>query len=137
MSNSLPHVREIRASLKKHAPYLQDSVHAEIAKGMLDDGLARDGDGHQISARAANKTVPLVAPGLPKGFVKLRTAMQAAADPQNLPLLKQAVATAQRLGFEIKPDETINTFELDRALAGKDLDERWALKTILHRLAMI
>jgi hypothetical protein len=61
--------------------------------------------------------------------------IQASAD--NRIRLQRVTAEAARLGYEIKPNAKINMFELDAALAGKDVGKRMALKKNLAFLRMI
>jgi hypothetical protein len=61
----------------------------------------------------------------------------AAANPENVGALKMLKAQAQRLGFEIKENELINSFELNEVLKGKDVSARLELKVGLAKLALI
>jgi hypothetical protein len=66
------------------------------------------------------------------------TLIQAAARfPHRVNLIKQLQSRARSLGYDLKDNEPINVFELDRALAGKNIDQRFALKTDMRALGLL
>ena len=65
--------------------------------------------------------------------------MQAAAanGGKNRDLLHSVIAQAKRMGFQIKENEHVDVFALDKAMAGKDITQRLAIKSVLGKLALI
>jgi hypothetical protein len=61
----------------------------------------------------------------------------AAVTESNFRLHKQIQAAAARLGFDYRIGEKVDPFELDRALAGKDITARMTLKNNLMRLGVL
>ena len=55
----------------------------------------------------------------------------------NKDLLRSVMASARRMNFVIKENELIDTMALDAALKGRDVTERFALKSALAKLALI
>ena len=124
-------VHEIRASLLRHVGDLSATHHSRIIDGLIADNLV-DGDGGQVHA-AASKRVPL-------GVMTLRAAAEKAVadqDPRRADLIRNITGRARRLGYDIDPDQIINTFELDRAIRASTTEDRIALKSDLHRIGLI
>ncbi len=91
-------------------------ISAMVAKGVVGD------DVDKISAAASRqKTIASVM----------------ASNPAAQSGLKLVLAQARRLGFEIKENEPISLVEMDKALAGKDIDARLALKVSLKRYGLL
>lgn len=115
-----------KAALKNvpmlHEDFVEPALRMLEAAGVLDS--ERSGNGGQVHAAAASDhcLTPL-------------QVVQANAD--NGIRLKRVCAEAARLGYQIKPAEKINMFELDSALAGKDVEARMRLKRNLAYLGMI
>jgi hypothetical protein len=61
----------------------------------------------------------------------------AAKYPHRVNLIKQLQARARRLGYDLKDDKPVDPVELDRALAGKDVDARFALKTDMRAVGLL
>ena len=61
----------------------------------------------------------------------------AAVTEQNYTLHKQVQARAARLGFNYRIGEKVDPVELDRALAGKDIQARLELKNNMIRLGVL
>lgn len=61
----------------------------------------------------------------------------AAASATSIPLLKQIKATAARLGYEVPDDRPVNLMEFDKAVAGKDIQTRLALKSIMRQVGLL
>jgi hypothetical protein len=102
-----------------HAPIL----HELDAAGLLDN--QRVGNGGQVRAAAVPARECI-------------TAMQAmGANPDNGIRIKRVVAEAARLGYEIRLNEKIDTFALDQALKGKDVEQRMRLKRNLAAMNLI
>lgn len=94
---------EILASMKKHAPYLQDTVHRDLANGLKADGLIDDDNG-QIHAAAEQ----------PK---RLRSINAACADPALVAKLSRIVAFAQHRGVSLPTDKVLDIHEINNLLA--------------------
>ena len=65
------------------------------------------------------------------------TQCSAANGGKNRDLLNSVVAQARRLGFTIKENEHVDVVALDKAMAGKDITQRLAIKSALAKLALI
>ena len=96
-------------------------LRAAVISAMESKGVVSS-DVNQISAAASRK----------KTIASVMASNPAAADG-----LKSIMARAARLGFEIKENEPISLVEMDKALAGKDIDARLALKVSLKRYGLL
>jgi hypothetical protein len=69
----------------------------------------------------------------------IRTLRAAHAAVPNKGLVKQMLATAQRLGVDsvIRMDEPVNMSDLNKVLAGKPVADRVEFKDMLFQLGMI
>lgn len=131
----LSHIDDIRASLRKHAPYLQDGVHAEIAQGLVKDGLARGGDGGEIAEVHAAKNKGLVQHG--RLLPRLTAREAATASFENERIVKQLSARARRLGYEMPMDKQLSLVEIDRAFADQDITERLSWKMTAGMIGLL
>jgi hypothetical protein len=93
----------------------------DVIHRLTEDGhVASDGDRmHAVSAG---------------GMVELKTPIEAAANKDSAPLLRQVTAQARRLGVSFDPEKILSISEVDRQLAGKPILDRLAFK---HGLAML
>lgn len=122
-------------SLRKQMHWPQPSVHHEILAGFKKDGLVDDSD-----AMHANAAPDYLFAGTKRNAIPLLTPLQAnAADANNDVLLRQIFGMCRRFGYDLKPNEIVNTAELDRALAKypNEIPNRMALKTTMARLHLI
>jgi hypothetical protein len=118
-----------RAALRRvqymHPSLVEDAIKELDGAGLLDNGVGNGGTFHATAA-----------PALPER--EIITAMQAmAANPDNGIRIKRVVAEAARLGYEIKLNEKIDTFKMDEALKGKDVERRMTLKKNLAAMRLI
>jgi hypothetical protein len=61
----------------------------------------------------------------------------AASSSEHVPLLKNILASARRLGFQIDPDKAVDLHAMDEALRGADVTGRLALKATMAKIGMI
>lgn len=113
--------------------------HAAIMRRMAADLRANAVQGKLPSAfdagmyaSAASDTAPA-----PRALTALSPLAAAAANPMLKPLLRNLKARCERLGYDLKDNEVIDPFELDRAFAGKPVGERLAIKCSLGQIGLL
>jgi hypothetical protein len=74
-------------------------------------------------------------PATRKGYFTIKQI--AASSSEHVPLLKNIMATARRLGFAIDPDKPIDPVAMDAALKGADISARLALKATMAKIGLI
>jgi hypothetical protein len=131
MSINRPHIDLVRASLKRHAKYLQDSIHDEIARGLVTDGLASDGGGVSLHAVAASGHAG-------HGHPRVLTAIEASSvDPQRAAAVRTVVSEASRLGFSNwdlgKP---LDMHAFSNAVKDAPVLQRMRIKEKMYRLGL-
>jgi hypothetical protein len=131
---------ESAARALNRVPSLHSDFHAGILAELSKEGLLDDAPGGEIGElHAAHTSDKLIK------FSDLRRAavltwVQAASNPQNLPLLKSVLASAKRLGCaELFEDDgkPINVAALNRALRDKSVEDRFKFKSELYTLRLI
>lgn len=123
-----------RAALQRSAGFLApqhhdailDSLHAE---GLLDEPRNAE-NGGRVRAAAGDADRPKR---------PLLTPLQASQvrSGEHRDLLRSVTAQAQRMGYTIKQNELVDVVALDKAMAGKDVNAKLALKAGLAKLALI
>jgi hypothetical protein len=61
----------------------------------------------------------------------------AAVDERNISLHRQIQAEAKRLGYDYKIGVPVDSFALDHALAGKDIEQRFRLKAMMAQVGVL
>jgi hypothetical protein len=118
--------KAVRDSLTRHAGHLKSSIHDDIVDGLKADGLIGTSDDGSLMA------------GADSGGKILLTPMQCAAvSSRHAESIAWIEAQCRRLGYTLPSDKKVSIAEFDRAVAGKDVDTRWALKTAMARMHLI
>jgi hypothetical protein len=121
-----------RNALRRAVPFLAERHHDDILNELDNESLL-DGEGKTPNGGR----VHAVAGDAPKGR-PLLTPMQASqAKQENASLVKQILATAARMNIDIDPTKVVDVPALNRALVGRSVDERLAMKSMLARLHLI
>jgi hypothetical protein len=113
-----------------HAAVLRDMascMRADAARGKMPD--VYNGGGALFGAAATDNA--------PKGRPLLTPLQASQAKQENAPLVQQIMATAARMNIDIDPTKVIDVSALNRSLAGRSVDERLAIKSMLARLHLI
>jgi hypothetical protein len=133
----IPTVDAVRKSLMKSVPHLE-LAHDRAIRGLVEDGLASDdGNGGAVAVHAAAAAAESFA-AVRKNFQM--TQLQAAQDQRNLALLRNIEGQARHLDVaDLLSDKTkpIDVHQLDKRLAGKNIEDRFRFKEALHFLKLI
>jgi hypothetical protein len=108
------------------------STTRRVCDAMLRGGhiVVHDGIGlHAVAASDDSNGAGYRAP--------LKSPLEAAADQQATPLLRQVMAQARRLGVSFDPSVILSVAQIDQQLQGKPVLERLAFKTNLAALGLI
>ena len=71
------------------------------------------------------------------GYLKMSTLREAAEDANKMALVRNVMRQAAALKVDFDPSQRINSVDLDRQLAGKDIQRRLAFKQSLALLGCI
>jgi hypothetical protein len=118
-----PKASAARETLRKHFPDMDAGVRGKTLRILTEQGhLVNDLTSDSLYANAAR--------------TPLSPMSAASAQPRRF---AEVVGLCRQLGFHISASDTkpIDTIELDRAFAGKDLDARARAKTALFQIRMI
>jgi hypothetical protein len=123
MSIEFPKASAVRETLRSKLPHIDAGTRGAVVKALIENGHAVNdlSEDHLYAEAARTPLSPIQA---------------AVAQPRRF---AEVVGLCRQLGFHISASDTkpIDTIELDRAFAGKDLDARARAKTALYQIRMI
>jgi hypothetical protein len=123
-----PAVSNIHRSLSE-LPDLDAATRGKVLRKLHDDGYLVDDRAGTLFAAAAPRSQERSLWPSPMAA--------AAAQPENAQRIRAVLASAHRLGAVIDESQPINIHDLNRQLVGRDITERFRIKSELFLLGMI
>jgi hypothetical protein len=123
MPTEYPRASAVRETLRAKLPHIDAGTRGSVVRALIENGHVQN-DLSEDHLYAAGERTPL-------------SPIQASsAQPRRF---AEVAGLCRHLGFHINASDTnpIDTIELDRAFAGKDVDARARCKTALYQLRMI
>jgi hypothetical protein len=118
----------------KDVPGMSTELLGNIIHKLEADGYVAETEMHAVGSKESEGAMQQVSE---TGYVKLTTPIEAAADPRKAALLRSVVAQCRALQVSFDPEKQISMMDLDKQLAGKDVNKRLQLKQTMAMLGLI
>jgi hypothetical protein len=128
-----PKLSDVAASLRG-VRSLSAEHRADALRALRDGGHVTDdfGDDNKLFAAAGSS-----AHSLRTGAYRMTPLQASEQSPQHLTLVKQLMARAKRLGYSMQLDQPVDLDAFDRAVAGKDINERLGVKSAMRQVGLV